>query len=374
MSFTKSLFILLLLCSAATVYGQDKYTISGTVRDNKGQTLPGATVFLTGTKIITACNTSGEFSLSNISSGTYQLVAKMVGYEPEIIPIALKSNSLSITVVLKSKTNQLNEVSITFDPDWDRHYAEFKRRFLGTTPNARDCKILNPKALHFHYSKRSKKLTATADDFIEIENDALGYKINYLLDSFEYSDSTHVMRYQGSPSFEELKPKSDKQLKQWQKNRTIAYRGSITHFMKSIYNDKVISEGFRVYKIINKPSPARTFDKEKPVFFDQRPILLDSLLTVTDKNFKSLTYKDCLYVVYTNEKEAYQFKDSEYTITKPQGAKVPVGQCSMVNLMEPDVTIDANGNFSSPNALLFEGYMAWEQVADLMPLEYSNEK
>jgi hypothetical protein len=87
-----------------------------------------------------------------------------------------------------------------------------------------------------------------------------------------------------------------------------------------------------------------------------------------------LSYKDCLFVAYANEKEPYQFKDSGYKIDKPTGAVVPNGQFSMVNLMEPNVSIDANGNFSSPNAFLFEGYMAWEQIADLMPLEYGNEK
>ena len=374
MSFTRDLFILLLLCCAVTVHGKDRYTISGIVKDEKGQALPGTTVFLTGTKIITACNTLGEFILTNISPGTYQLVVKMVGFTPETVPVTLKNSNLSFAIVLKPKANELNEVNISFDPNWDEHYAEFKKHFLGTTPNSADCKILNPKVLHFHYSKRSKKLTASADDFIEIENDALGYKINYLLNSFEYSDSTHVTWYQGSPAFEELKAKSDKQLKQWQKNRTAAYNGSITHFMKSIFDDKVISEGFRVYKIINKPHPGLKYDQEKPIFFDQRPILFDSLLTVTDKSLKSLTYKDCLFVVYANEKEAYQFRDSGYKIDKPKGAIVPNGQFSMVNLMEPNVSIDANGNFSSPDALLFEGYMAWEQIADLMPLDYGNEK
>jgi hypothetical protein len=233
---------------------------------------------------------------------------------------------------------------------------------------------LNPKVLHFRYSKRLKKFTATADDFIQIENDALGYKINYLLSNFEYSDSTHVMQYAGSPSFEELKAKSDKQLKQWQKNRAIAFNGSVTHLMKSIYDGDVAKEGFEVFKIINKPPVGMPYEKDKPIFFDNRPVMFDSLVTVTDNHFKSLTYKDCLFVVYANEKEVYQFKDSGYQLKRPEGAKIPNGQFSMVNLMEPKVTIDANGNFSSPNALLFEGYMAWEQVADLMPLEYGNER
>ncbi|MBS1521855.1 MAG: carboxypeptidase-like regulatory domain-containing protein [Bacteroidetes bacterium] len=374
MSFARNLFILLLLCFAVNIYAQDRYTISGVVKDNNGQTLPGATVFLTNTKIITACNASGEFSLSNVSSGTYQLVAKMIGFAPEILPLTLNNSNLSFAIILKPRANQLNEVNISFDPDWDRHYAEFKSHFLGKTPNAADCKILNPKVLHFHYSKRLKKFTASADDFIQIENDALGYKINYLLSNFEYSDSTHVMQYADSPSFEELKAKSDKQLKQWEKNRAVAYNGSVTHLMKSIYDGDVVKEGFEVFKIIGKPPVGSRYEQDKPIFFDNRPVLFDSLLTVTDKNFKSLTYKDCLFVIYTNEKEVYQFKDSGYKISIPKGAKVPNGQCSMVNLMEPNVTLDANGNFSSPNALLFEGYMAWEQVADLMPLEYGTEK
>jgi hypothetical protein len=60
MSFITNLLILLLLSFGVTVYGQDKYAISGRVKDDKWQILPGATVFLTGTEIITACNNSGE--------------------------------------------------------------------------------------------------------------------------------------------------------------------------------------------------------------------------------------------------------------------------------------------------------------------------
>lgn len=374
MSFTRNLFILLLLCFAATVRAQDKYTISGTVKDDKGQTLPGATVFLTGTKIITACNASGEFNLSNISPGAYELVVKMLGFIPATVPVTLKNSALSLTFTLKPQINQLNEVNISFDPDWDDHYAEFKRWFLGTTPNAEDCKILNPKNLHFHYNKRLKQFTASADDFIVIENDASGYKINYLLNSFEHSDNTRILKYQGSPSFEELTPKSDRQLKQWQKNRATAYNGSITNFLKSIYDGKVASEGFEVFKIIKNSQLETEYNRDKPMLFDNRPILFDSLLTVTDKHFKSLSFKDCLFVVYANEKEAYQIKNTAYKLERPLGAKIPNGQFSIISLIDANVSIDNNGNFSNPGALLFEGYMAWEQIADLMPLEYANEK
>lgn len=368
-------FILFLLAGyIVPLRAQENYSINGTVKDEKGQTLPGATVFLTGTKTITICDGEGMFHLNNISPGSYVLVTKMIGFTAESVPVAVKAASVTVDVVLKPKINALNEVTITFDPNWDDHLAEFKRKFLGTTPNAGECKILNPKVLHFRYSKRTNTLSATAEDFIVIENAALGYKINYLLNSFEYNYNTHILEYQGSPSFAELTPKSDKQLKYWNKNREIAYNGSVTHFMKAIYDDRVVKEGFEVYKVINKPPPGVPYDREKPLRFDLHPVLFDSLLTTTDKHFKTLKYKDCLFVVYANERESYEFSNTGYKLERPTGGKVPNGQFSMVNLVDTSVSIDGNGNFSNPGGLLFEGYMAWEQIADLMPLEYGKEK
>ena len=329
---------------------------------------------MAGTKIITTCDAEGQFHLDKVSPGSYELVAKMIGFTSQTVPVILKNNSLTLNLTLKTKVNSLNEVTISFDPNWNDHYDQFKQKFLGTTPNSGKCKILNPNILHFHYSKRSKNLSATAEDFIIIENDALGYKISYLLNNFEYNDSTHIVKYQGSPSFQEMTPKSDKQLAYWKKNRETAYHGSVTHFLKSIYDGDEYKQGFEVYKIINKPPPGVPYTDDKPIFFDQHRILFDSLLTVTDKNFKSLTYKHCLFVVYVKERESLHIKDSGYQIARPKGSQVPNGQFSMVNLMDASVSIDSNGNFSDPGGLLFEGYMGWEQIADLTPLEYGKEK
>lgn len=48
---------------------------------------------------------------------------------------------------------------------------------------------------------------------------------------------------------------------------------------------------------------------------------------------------------------------------------LPYGQMSIVNLKEP-VNIDNQGYFEPTQGLFFEGYMAWENIADLVPFDY----
>lgn len=370
MSMKKFLSIIITVLLGHFSYGQVGFSINGTITDVKGLTLPGVTVFVSGTKIVTACDNGGNFHLNNVPPGSYIVIAKMIGFEPATVLVDVKDKPVSINIKLKESLSQLHTVVITADPNWENYFEKFKKWFLGTTSNAEKCNIINKEALHFHFDKVTKTLTATADELLIIENGELGYKISYLLESFQLNENTHVATYQGYPSFQDMKAKSQKQSLAWEKNRSVAYNGSINHFMKSLISDNLYKEGFVAFSIVNKPPIGTPYDPEKPITFDARPVLFDSLLTAKDKNLKSLSYKNCLFVVYTKEREPFGLKDSGYQLTRPKG-EIPHGEYSMINLLSDSVDIDVNGNFDPPGALLFEGFMAWEQVADLTPLEYS---
>lgn len=369
----KCLLILLLLTCGGTLKAQQTYSIKGIVRDDTGP-LPGATVFLTGTKVITACDNDGRFQLDHISPGSYGLVVKMIGFVPQSVPVIIKNHSAQLSLVLKTNTNALKEVVITADNNWEEHYREFKRSFLGTTHNAGDCQIINPRVLYFHYDKPTQTLTASADEFLIIENKALGYRIKYLLTGFEHDGANNISGYQGYPSFEEMTAKTEKEAARWKKNRQTAYTGSIIHLMKSIYNDKVYEAGFEIYKLINKPPPGVKYTNENRIIFDDRQVMVDSLLTPTDNNFKTFTFTGALFVVYTKDREPAGFENSGFKIERPARAKFPKGQMSMVNLMDSSVSIDGQGNYSPTSGLLFEGFMAYEQIADLTPLEFAKDE
>lgn len=87
--FTASiLFLLVIHCG----FSQEKYTISGTISDQKNnETLIGVTMTVKGTKIFTTTNEYGFYSLT-LPKGDYNLSISYVSYETLEEKISLTSN------------------------------------------------------------------------------------------------------------------------------------------------------------------------------------------------------------------------------------------------------------------------------------------
>lgn len=71
--------------------------ISGTVKSESGDPLPGASVYLIGKKVGDFTNSDGKFEISSVQAGKYTIRATYMGYSPEEKTIVLKDNE-SITV------------------------------------------------------------------------------------------------------------------------------------------------------------------------------------------------------------------------------------------------------------------------------------
>ncbi|MBD1365240.1 carboxypeptidase-like regulatory domain-containing protein [Mucilaginibacter sp. ZT4R22] len=362
------LLSVIFICLVFTVRGQN--SISGTVRDDKGETLPGVTVFLSGTKAITAADNNGKFSLKNVAPGSYTLTARFVGFQTFTLAITI-AKDVTVNIKLQPSVSSLSEVKITAYSE--EYYQKFRQYFLGTTLNAEKCTILNKEALHFHFDKASNTLTVTADDFLEIENKALGYKIKYLLQSFRLNEEEKLLAYQGQSVFEDLKAETPKEAKTWKQNREIAYQGSIYHFLRSVYKGTLQKDGYAVYTILNKTVPGSTDDgaQMRP---DRKPLKADSLMKVIDADVKYFNHKQSLFVVYTiYEPEAYSNTGGGYDVKMTtKWNTFPKGQYSVLSFLVPEIVVDKHGYYSPPGSLAVEGRMAWEQIADLNPMEYGN--
>lgn len=57
----------------------------------------------------------------------------------------------------------------------------------------------------------------------------------------------------GSPVFEPLLARSGRQQRRWETNRQQAYQGSLTHFLRSVHQNQVAEEGFRVQRLCRRP-------------------------------------------------------------------------------------------------------------------------
>ncbi|MEJ5053956.1 TonB-dependent receptor [Sphingobacterium sp. MYb382] len=94
-----------------TSYGQQKYTLSGFVRNaSTGETLIGALVTLDGTSLATSSNSYGFYSLS-APAKTYKVLVSYVGYEGKVVDVDLNAGK-RIDVELQPVNNLLEEVVV----------------------------------------------------------------------------------------------------------------------------------------------------------------------------------------------------------------------------------------------------------------------
>ena len=88
-------------------FGQQKYTLSGYVRDSLSrETLIGASVSIKGESKGVNSNTYGFYSIT-LAEGEYTVVASFVGYLPIELPVSLHANAdLDIALLAKSSLSQ----------------------------------------------------------------------------------------------------------------------------------------------------------------------------------------------------------------------------------------------------------------------------
>lgn len=98
----KVLLILTILSCAFTAYSQS--TITGTVLDHQNNPIPYANIYLKQTQIGAASNSEGVFTISNIPSNTYTIIASAIGYKSAQQEITINRNisGLSFTLLLDS--------------------------------------------------------------------------------------------------------------------------------------------------------------------------------------------------------------------------------------------------------------------------------
>lgn len=84
--------------------------VKGTVRDIKGETLPGVTILLKGTTIGVATDGNGRFALEVPKMDSVVLVVSFIGYQTETIRVGKSIKDLEIR--LKPDVKQLDEVTV----------------------------------------------------------------------------------------------------------------------------------------------------------------------------------------------------------------------------------------------------------------------
>ncbi|SMD17793.1 carboxypeptidase-like regulatory domain-containing protein [Pedobacter nyackensis] len=403
----KILFILLLnLLTGHYAFSQNSFSITGSVRDQK-ESLPGAGVYLSGYKVSSVADNEGKFKISNLKPGNYDLLVQMVGYLPYSKSVIISDKSVQVELILKESTTTLNEVVIRADPNRAKYIKQFKEFFIGTSPNATQCKILNPQVLNIDYDVTKSLLTIKTSEFLIVENKALGYRLKYMLDNFEYNSRTRIIYFSGHPFFEELKASGTK-LKKYIDKRETAYYGSSQHFFRSLYAGNASEQGFIMNKMIKIPNPNRYPDsiiyknlvrlktpakstviskgtmlrdsamisfwlKQQDMpkyvdYLDRKEISAENVISTFNQNLKMLDCSGALAISYTKEKESLAYSKTGFWVFRP--LNIPDYEISVANLTQNAVRFYENGSVYDSRAMLYEGFWAYEKVADMVPMDY----
>jgi hypothetical protein len=332
--------------------------------------VPDASVFLSNATVGNKSANDGTFILRNVKPGQYELVVTVLGYETYRQTVMAAADNLTLPDIgLTPKTNQLKEVVIRPDPDWEWKYDTFKREFLGSSELAKECKILNPEMVDLEYDKATRTLTGSSYDFLEIENKALGYKIKYLLSKFTKNSKQGLVYFEGSVLFENMKG-TPRQHRRWLKNRLIAYEGSSMHFLRAAVSDNVEGNGFKVLRLIRKPNPGYNGLNDR--YFQtlvSTPLKTTEFTSLSDvKGIFALKFTDCLYLMYTKK------RDSSPDNKVIQSLTMPNYLTTILSFEEPFALFDSNGVILNPASISFEGNWGKNRMAEMLPVDYSPEE
>lgn len=392
---------------SALVHAQ---TLRGIVlsADNQ-QPVPAASVFLSNTGVGTITKDDGRFELNRFPSGRYELVVTSLGYETYSMVVQSASLPEQLQILLKPKARELQEVVVEpYEKNgWEKWGKFFLENFIGISAYAKEVRLKNPGAIRFRHNKKTNTLNAYADEALVIENNALGYVLRYQLEQFEYRFSANMLLFQGFPFFEEMESKRSAKVKRWQSNRESVYEGSLMHFYRALFRNKLVEEGFELRRSVDVVNQEKARIKEKmraqmkgavqqgnKVVFSggtpsvtadsatyqnqvmrqpdkmevlYKPIIpADSIAYAIDSVTVGLFFKGYLHITYPKKKEPEEIAKA---LGKQLAGDALVSKLQLLNNKE--IAVLANGSFFEPTDILAHGYWAyWERMATMLPLDF----
>jgi hypothetical protein len=412
-NFQISFLSLLLLSFLSLPSAHAQYLMKGRVLDAETfQPVEFATVFINNSTFGDITDRNGVFEIP-IPEGNYELVISFMGYQAFKFPFSTQELRDAYEFRILQEPIDLEEAKVLDkrDREWFRNLKIFEELFLGNSINGQKSKILNPEVLILDNESYENKLIVRGKDILEIQNPNLGYTIKFVLESFFHDFETKITQYAGQAYFfEENLPRRRKTKVEEQRKR--AFEGSITHFIRALYHDKLDDEGFLVNKIELVPNLDRPSDEEieatKGLLAETRTWLSrDSLQQVIKKEslpkefviisedtltrrdlveesrngFLFLTYSEPFFVTFNKESEELNYRKQDMNqrnstrrgnlIFTTHGNPLSV-QISQLNLTGNALRLFEDGSYFHPFDLYLDGYMAWEKIGDLMPFDYKN--
>jgi len=218
--------------------------VSGRITDaDDGGPIPAATVFIANTTVGITTELEGHYRLKIPGEGNYQLVISHVGYKSVFIEIEPGKTSFEFNVAMQIQ--ELDEVAVSAEVRFrQRDINLFWKTILGKNPSRNTIQTTNTEGVYYYYNSESRILNVICRKPLQIVNHETGYHINLVVDHFIHNYKTGTTDWSYQYVFTELEPTTNQQKNSWEKKRKEVYDVSIIKFIKSLYNNSLLNDGF----------------------------------------------------------------------------------------------------------------------------------
>ena len=315
--------------------------IEGTVFEiGTDSVISSATIYFDGAFVGTLADKNGNFRLDITKYASMPLTVSSIGYYS--VTLTNYRTDKPLKIYLTPKMYEMNEVVISSKPLFRERKAYlklFKDELLGTTYNAQNCEIINENDISFNYDSCQDTLRAFATNPLIINNRALGYKITYYLDKFEYYRRSRSFMFVGNLIFNEdlISNKTDKNLSAllYEKRRYSTYLGSRMHFFRALWKDGMTEAGFSIRNSDDGYLSYTDIVRQEDI---RRP---DS----PDRDIKHIIYSGDLKIYYN-------------------------GELSTMIFLKPRVYFNKDGKYDNM-VITWEGEMIKKRIGDMLPDVYN---
>lgn len=364
--------------------------IKGHIVNDSGNKISGVNIYIDGTQTGTISKEDGSFSLSISSGSQGNVIFQKDEYDTFATAVSEVVNK-NLKVVL-NKTNAIEEIRLI--PYTSEAYRNYINYFLDTFIGAdrEHVKIKNQKTLKFSYDKKNRFLKVKAPNTLIIENKNLGYEIQYNLISYSLDLNKNSVNYTGTSFFTETKNTDRTKL-----NRMNAYDGSMLHFFRSIYDNKISQDKFVVNHLVKVPNPKYPTGEELKLLEDFKQIVRSSAMVNIPDNIRDISQRknsekpyalaivktlipDSDYVTREDGKVLFSFKDMlqvnyQKYFYELKGKEFIKGNMPVVltSFLHPEgevFEVSEEGNINNPDQLINEGDFSKNKIENMLPLDY----
>lgn len=354
------LLIIILFMFSVSMSAQKDFgnSVKGNITE-KGTNKPiqGAEVYFSQTSYFALTDAAGNFEIKNIIPGNYFMVITYKDFVPLGSNLYIeKGNKYPVNGAMDPLPADVKtKMNAPKPSNFDSDYMKFERIFIGQTAYMGSCKVENPEVMNFNW--KDAVIEGQSNGAIVFTHKKFGYRIHCNINNFYYDTKQLNRGLDYSLYFEEMKPKDEDELDDWQDYRKEAYVGSIHHFLWAFRNEKLKDEDYEVFTLRSLGPDAMMSDgmdaasNAENQF--QNKILSFSEISLgdVDDNQKMFTINGFLKVVY---KPRSYSKETSFVQVPSQGS----------------LTLDREGFTDVDMPFNFYGKWSRGGISNMLPKEY----